>query len=157
KLIEPPSGEQTSTNSENPSQRDFHTDPGVMMGTPRYMSQEQIRGMEVDARADICSLGVALYEMVTGRAPFDSATADVKVAAILNHDPPPLERFVREAPSELARTLRKALAKDREQRHQSAKQLLVELKGLKLELELADKLKQTGFGATPHEAGERPL
>ena len=156
KLIEPPSGEQTSTNSEDSSPRDFHTDPGVMMGTPRYMSPEQIRGMEVDARADIFSLGVVLYEMVAGRAPFDGATAGEKVAAILNHEPPSLERFVREPPSELARTVRKALAKDREQRHQSAKQLLVELKGLKLELELADKFKQTGFGATRHEAGERP-
>ncbi|HKE04184.1 MAG TPA: serine/threonine-protein kinase, partial [Blastocatellia bacterium] len=156
KLIEPPSGEQTSTNSEDSSPRDFHTDPGVMMGTPRYMSPEQIRGMEVDARADIFSLGVVLYEMVAGRAPFDGATAGEKVAAILNHEPPSLERFVREPPSELARTVRKALAKDREQRHQSAKQLLVELKGLKLELELADKFKQTRFGATPHEAGERP-
>src|SRR5262249_14525393 len=132
----------------------LRSDPRIMMGTPRYMSPEQIRGRQVDARADIFSLGVVLYEMVAGRVPFDGGAAGEVVAAILIHEPAPLGRYAREAPAELARIVDKALAKDREQRYQSAKDLLLELKGLKLELELADKLKQTGHAPTPIEAGE---
>jgi hypothetical protein len=155
KLIESLPIGKHSFNIEDPSPGDFHTDPRLMMGTPRYMSPEQLRGMEVDARADIFSLGVVLYEMVAGRAPFDGATAAEVVAAILNHEPLPLERYVRVAPAELTHIVHKALAKDREQRYQAAKDLLIELKNLKLELELADKLEQVGLLATPDEAGER--
>ena len=122
----------------------LHSDPGIMMGTPRYMSPEQIRGKRVDARADIFSLGVVLYEMVAGRVPFDGGAAGEVVAAILIHEPAPLGHYAPDAPGALGRIVDKALAKDREQRYQSAKDLLVELKGLKLELELADKIKQTG-------------
>src|SRR5262245_10453977 len=131
------------------------SDPGIMMGTPRYMSPEQIRGRQVDARADIFSLGVVLYEMVAGRVPFDGDAAGEVVAAILIHEPAPLGHYAPDAPGALGRIVNKALAKDREQRYQSAKDLLVELKGLKLELDLADKLKQTGQAATPIETGER--
>jgi len=154
KLIESLSTGQTSSNSEDPSPRDFHSDPGTMIGTPRYMSPEQIRGMQIDARADIFSLGIVLYEMVAGRTPFDGVTAGEVVAAILNHEPPPLEHYACEVPAEFTRIVLKALAKDREQRYQAAKHLLVELKNLKLELDLADKLKQTGHAAARHEAGE---
>jgi serine/threonine protein kinase len=134
KLIDSLSIVQPSSNSEDPSPRNFHSDPGIMRGTPRYMSPEQIKGMQIDARADIFSLGVVLYEMLAGRTPFDGGGAGEVVAAILNHAPPPLEHHVREAPAELMRIARKALAKDREQRYQAAKHLLVELKNLKLEL-----------------------
>src|SRR5262245_47897064 len=136
----------------------LRSDPGIMMGTPRYMSPEQIRGRQVDARADIFSLGVVLYEMVAGRVPFDGDAAGEVVAAILIHEPAPLGDYAHDAPGALGRIVNKALAKDREQRYQSAKDLLVELKGLKLELDLADKIKQTGQtgqAATPIEAGER--
>jgi serine/threonine protein kinase len=157
KLTEVESGERTpSPTPDSPLPTPpLHSDPGIMMGTPRYMSPEQIRGKQIDARADIFSLGVVLYEMVAGRVPFDGGAAGEVVAAILNHEPAPLSRCAREAPAELARIVDKALAKDREQRYQSAKNLLVELKGLKLELELADKLKQAGQAATPIEAGKR--
>jgi Tol biopolymer transport system component len=154
KLIESLSIVQPSSDSEDPFSRDFHSDPGIMMGTPRYMSPEQIRGMRVDTRADIFSLGVILYEMVAGRTPFDGVTLGEVVAAILNHEPPPLEYYVREVPAEFTPIVCKALAKDREQRYQAAKHLLVELKDLKLELDLADKLKQTGQAAARNEAGE---
>jgi len=156
-LIESLSIERPSSDSEDPSPRDFHSDPGIMMGRPRYMSPEQIRGMQVDARADIFSLGVVLYEMVAGRSPFDDSTAGEVIAAILNHEPQPLEHHVREVPAELTRAVRKAMAKDPERRHQAAEHLLAELKDLKLELELADKLKQTGQTATPREDVESQL
>jgi serine/threonine protein kinase len=139
----------------------LHSDPGIMMGTPRYMSPEQIRGRQVDARADIFSLGVVLYEMVAGRVPFDGGAAGEVVAAILINEPAPLGHFAPDAPGALGRIVDKALAKDRERRYQSAKDLLVELKGLKLELDLADKIKQTGQtgqtgqAAAPIETGER--
>jgi serine/threonine protein kinase len=160
KLTEVGSGERTpSTTPDSPLQTpSLHSDPGIMMGTPRYMSPEQIRGRQVDARADIFSLGVVLYEMVAGRVPFDGGAAGEVVAAILIHEPAPLGHYAPNAPDALGRIVDKALAKDREQRYQSAKDLLVELKGLKLELELADKIKQTGQtgqAATPIEAGER--
>jgi AAA-like domain/Protein kinase domain len=154
KLIESLSTGQPSSNSEDPSPRDFHSEPGIMMGTPRYMSPEQIRGMQIDARADIFSLGVVLYEMVAGRTTFDGVTAGEVVASILNHEPPPLEHYVHEVPAEFTRIVRNALAKDREQRYQATKDLLVELKNLKLELDLGDKLKYTGQAATRHEAGD---
>ena len=152
KLIESLSTGQPSSNSEDSSPRDFHSDPGMIIGTPRYMSPEQIRGMQIDARADIFSLGVVLYEMVAGWTPFDGVTAGEVVAAILNHEPPPLEHYVRDVPAEFTRIVRKALARDREQRYQAAKDMLIELKNLKLELDLADKLKQTGQASTRHEA-----
>ena len=149
KLIEPLSLGQTSFNISDSTTDQFHSNPGIMMGTPRYMSPEQIRGRQIDARADIFSLGVVLYEMVTGRVPFNGATLGEVIAAILDQKPLPLERCIREAPAELARIVERALAKDREQRYQTIKDLLVELKNLKLELVLADKL-----AATRNEAGE---
>src|SRR5207247_644714 len=80
----------------------LRTQPGVVMGTPRYMSPEQARGRQVDARSDIWSLGVVLYEMVAGRPPFTGATpADVS-AAILRAEPAPLEDYVRDVPASLA-------------------------------------------------------
>jgi serine/threonine protein kinase len=163
KLTEVGSGERNpSSTPDSPLPTPpLHSDPGIMMGTPRYMSPEQIRGKQVDARADIFSLGVVLYEMAAGRVPFDGGAAGEVVAAILNHEPEPLGRYAPDAPGALGRIVDKALAKDREWRYQSAKDLLVELKGLRLELELADKIKNTGQtwhtrqAATPIEAGER--
>ncbi|MBO0719934.1 MAG: AAA-like domain-containing protein [Blastocatellia bacterium] len=144
KLTESHSTLQYSSDSEATSVHNLQTDPRLMMGTPRYMSPEQIRGRQIDARADIFSLGVVLYEMLAGQAPFDGATAGEVAAAILNHEPLSIERSVRAASAGLARTLHKALARDREQRHQTAELLLVELKNLKLELDIADRIKKPG-------------
>ncbi len=111
------------------------TMPGIVMGTPRYMSPEQARGQEVDARTDIFSLGVVLYELVAGRAPFVGATASDVVAAILTHEPAPLGDYRPDAPRELERIVRKCLEKEREQRYSAAQELLVDLKQLKRALE----------------------
>ena len=153
KLMTPPA--ETIDTDAATLAREMITTPGMILGTLRYTSPEQARGRDVDARSDIFSLGAVLYEMITGEALFAGETTADIIAAIINKEPEPLERCVREAPAELASIVRKALAKDREQRYQAAKDLLIGLKNLKLELELADKLKQTGLGATPDEAGER--
>ena len=108
----------------------FQTEAGKVMGTPSYMSPEQIRGMAVDTRSDIFSLGVVLYEMVAGRVPFAGETAADTIAAILEHDPAPLS-----APVELQHTISKALAKNCEARWANINELLGELKRLQRELE----------------------
>jgi serine/threonine protein kinase len=88
------------------------TQPGIIVGTARYMSPEQARGLPVDGRSDIFSLGVVLYEMVTGVAPFTGGTPSDVLAAILNADPAPLKRNSRNVPSEVECIVRRCLAKD---------------------------------------------
>ncbi|MCI0388312.1 MAG: GAF domain-containing serine/threonine-protein kinase [Acidobacteria bacterium] len=117
------------------------TEAGVVMGTPRYMSPEQARGEKMDARTDIFSLGVMLYEMVTGHAPFAGATTGEVIAAILRDEPPPLGRHAPDTPPELERILSRALRKAREERYQAASELLADLKRLKRRLEQKDELK----------------
>ena len=124
------------------------TDPGKVMGTAHYISPDQLLGLEADARSDIFSLGVVLYELLTGRPPFDGVTPSAIVAAILNQEPVPLARYIRALPAELERIVDKALAKDREQRYQGIKDLLIDLKNLKLELDVAAKLKRN-FASEP--------
>src|SRR5215475_8282621 len=77
------------------------TEAGMVMGTFRYMSPEQARGLEVDERTDIFSLGVVIYEMITGRLPFEGATASDVIASILRSDPPPMARYSFEASDDL--------------------------------------------------------
>ena len=111
------------------------TDPGTVMGTATYMAPEQARGLRVDARVDIFSLGVMLYEMVTGRPPFDGATPIDVMTQVLERDPRPLTSFSHGLPFELQRIVGKAMRKDREERYQTIKDLLLDLKSLKRELE----------------------
>ena len=94
------------------------------------MSPEQARAQEVDARTDIWSLGVLLYEMVAGRSPFAGQSSSDVLAAILDREPAPLARFAPEVPAELQRLVSKALRKDREQRYQVMKDLLLDLQAL---------------------------
>ena len=115
------------------------TETGVVMGTPRYMSPEQARGVKMDGRTDIFSLGVVLYEMIAGRGPFAGATSADVIAAILEREPAPLAQYLPEAPRELERILSRALHKDCEQRYQMVKDLLLDLKSLKQDLEYGAK------------------
>jgi Tol biopolymer transport system component/predicted Ser/Thr protein kinase len=119
------------------------TDTGVVMGTSSYMSPEQARGLAVDARTDIWSLGVVLYEMAAGRVPFEGATTSDVVVSILEHAPLPLAQYCPEPPAELQRIISKTLHKEREKRYQTAKDLVIELKSLKQDLEFEAKLEHS--------------
>ena len=132
------------------------TDAGVVMGTPRYMSPEQARGDKVDARTDIFSLGVALYEMITGRAPFTGTTPAEVSAAILRDSPPPLAECAPDAPPEMERILGNALRKDRDERYQSVKELLSDLKDLTEERAFESRLERSLVKISNElEAGDR--
>ncbi len=100
---------------------------GLVMGTVKYMSPEQARGLRVDPRSDIFSLGVVLYEMLAGRTPFEGETSQELIAAILKKEPPPLTSV----PDEMERLVNKALSKKKEERYQTIQELLVDLKSLK--------------------------
>jgi eukaryotic-like serine/threonine-protein kinase len=119
------------------------TDPGVVVGTVLYMSPEQARGLEVDARTDIWSLGCVIYEMVAGRAPFEGATSSDVIALILQKEPVPLARYAPEIPAELDRIVTKALRKHREERYQVIKDMALDLKSLKQHLEFEAELERS--------------
>jgi eukaryotic-like serine/threonine-protein kinase len=142
KLVELASDGQT-TDSEALTKALVNTEAGMIMGTASFMSPEQARGQAVDARTDIWSLGVVLYEMVTGRAPFEGATPSHVIVALMEKEPPPLTTLVPEAPAELDRIVTKALMKEREERYQTAKDLSLDLKSLKQELEVEARLKRS--------------
>ncbi|HEY6190295.1 MAG TPA: serine/threonine-protein kinase [Pyrinomonadaceae bacterium] len=137
---------------EAPTAQIVNTDPGVVMGTVHYMSPEQARGLDVDGRADVWSLAVVLYEMFTGRLPFAGETGSDVIASILEKNPPPLSRFAKEIPPELQRIVSKALAKDREERYQTVKDLLIDLRNLKRQIELEKKRKRSAESKSSDEA-----
>src|SRR6476659_8277195 len=115
----------------------LQTDAGLVMGTFTYMAPEQARGVDVDARGDIWALGVMLYEMVSGHAPFSGETRSDVLAAILEREPPPLDRVDPRIPHELQRIVAKALRKDRAQRYQTITDLRLDLEALRSELQVS--------------------
>jgi len=119
------------------------TDAGVVMGTSHYMSPEQTRGKPVDARSDIWSLGVVIYEMVAGRTPFDGETSTDVIVAITQKEAPPLARFAPGVPAELDWIVMKALRKDRDERYQTIKELLTDLRRLKQKIEFEAELERS--------------
>jgi serine/threonine protein kinase len=113
------------------------TMPGTVVGTVNYMSPEQAQGLQVDERSDLWSTGVVLYEMVAGRMPFAGVTSSHTVVDILEKEPVPLGNLgERKAPPELQRIVSKALAKNADERYQTAKDLLIDLRNLKKRLDL---------------------
>jgi serine/threonine-protein kinase len=130
------------------------TAAGAVLGTVRYMSPEQARGKDVDTRSDLFSLGVVLYEMATGQPPFGGAGPVDTIDAILNHPPAVPARADHELTGELERIIRKCLEKDPENRYQTPRDLLVDLRNLKR----ANESGSTVAGAAPPvKAGRRPL
>jgi serine/threonine-protein kinase len=107
---------------------------GHIVGTPKYMSPEQARGAQVDTRTDIFSAGVVLYEMVTGRHPFEGPTASHVMVAILDKQADPVSAYAPGVPEELQKILVKAMDKDREKRYQSVKDMQIDLKRLREDL-----------------------
>ena len=117
-----------------------NSSPGTVMGTAAYMSPEQARGVPVDERTDIWSLGVVLYEMVSGHPPFTGQTPTDVVVAIVERDPPSLSQYLPGTPAELERIVRKALRKDTEQRYQIVKEMAIDLRSIRKELEIDSQL-----------------
>ena len=123
------------TDSLAPTQNMINTAVGMVLGTAHYMSPEQARGLEVDARTDIWSLGCVLYEMVSGRQPFLGPTTIDIMSGILNYEPESLLQYLPEGPRELDRIISRAMRKDRDDRYQNVRDLLNDLKDLKRQVE----------------------
>lgn len=104
--------------------------PGLIMGTVAYMSPEQVRARPVDARTDIFSLGVVLYEMLTGASPFTGETTTDVIAATIQIEPPPISQLNKRAPAEIDAIVFRALKKDRLERYQTADEMAADLKAL---------------------------
>jgi serine/threonine protein kinase len=138
KLAEAPA---TQVDHEANTRAQIKTAPGIVMGTANYMSPEQARGKETDERTDIWSLGVVIYEMLTGKAPFLGETSSDVLASILKSEVVSPREFNPEVPAELERIVVKALQKKREERYQTAKDLLSDLRALKQELEFRERLR----------------
>lgn len=135
--------DRTPSDAEAATRVMVQTDAGVVMGTSHYMSPEQARGKPVDARSDIWSLGVVIYELIAGRTPFEGETSTDVIVAITQKEPPPLARFSPHVPAELEWIVMKALRKDREERYQTIKELLTDLRRLKQRLEFETELERT--------------
>jgi serine/threonine protein kinase/Tfp pilus assembly protein PilF len=141
KLIQTP-GDTSSSASQAPTIQRFDTEPGAVLGTTRYMSPEQVRALPLDSRTDIWSLGVTLYEMITGRHPFEAPSIGDVIVGILEREPVPLDRHVRAASTELQLILSKALTKDIRQRYQRAQDLMNDLRRVKRRQEIEIELGQ---------------
>jgi serine/threonine-protein kinase len=123
------------------------TEEGTIIGTASYMSPEQARGMEVDARTDVFSIGVVMYEMLAGQSPFAGETTSDVIAAILTTEPKPPSSFNQEIPAELDRIVNNTLAKKRDERYRNANDLLADLRQLLRRLEFKVEAERE-FGVT---------
>jgi eukaryotic-like serine/threonine-protein kinase len=140
KLTEP---QGAPNDPEAPTKAMVNTGAGTVMGTANYMSPEQAKGTRVDTRTDLWSLGAVLYEMVSGHVPFKGETPTEAISLILQKEPLPLTRYTADVPAELERIVTKALTKERDERYQTAKDLLIDLRNLKRRLEVDAEIDRT--------------
>jgi formylglycine-generating enzyme required for sulfatase activity/predicted Ser/Thr protein kinase len=117
--------------------------PGALIGTLPYMSPEQVRGEALEGRSDIFSFGVVLYEMISGQQPFAARSSAATASNILTLEPAPLARFSKDTPAELERIVSKALHKNPDERYQTARDLLIDLRHLRDELEFQHRLERS--------------
>jgi serine/threonine protein kinase len=141
-----------SAGGEEETKRLVKTNPGMIMGTVSYMSPEQARGKITDARSDVFSFGVVMYEMLTGKMPFAGETVTDTLSSIISLEPQPITSLAPHLPRELQRIVQKTLKKKRDQRYQSTRDLTVDLKELRDELRTEAKLEQTAVPNQPEKA-----
>lgn len=150
-----------SIDTDAPTKPLLNTGSGVVLGTAQYMSPEQARGLEVDERTDIFSFGAVLYEIVAGQKPFAGETAADVAASILKAEPQPLTHLAPEAPARLEEIVSKALEKDREERYQTVKDLLIDLRRVKKRIDFeVDRERfspSTSSGGTQGESRGQPI
>src|SRR4030095_16460450 len=120
----------------------LQTRAGLVLGTAHYMSPEPARDQDVDARSDIGSLGVVLYEIVTGSPPFRGETPSDCIAAILTAKPVAISSISPDVPAKLESILHKALRKNTDERYQTIKEMLAQLRNLKAKLDAESSLSQ---------------
>lgn len=148
--------EQREAGPEDATRDLVKTSAGVLMGTVAYMSPEQARGLPVDARTDIWSLGVVLYEMLTGHAPFEGDTSSDVLVAILEREPKSLMSFSAETPESLEWIVTKALTKDRDERYQTAREMLSDIRRLRQRLSFANEIDRSSTPTSPGKPSGTP-
>lgn len=128
-----------TSNSDEATRLQFNTQPGLVMGTVGYMSPEQARGKPIDARSDIFSFGIVMYELFTGKRPFEGEGHLDVVSSILRDDPIPIREIAPTLPRQLERIVGKALRKDRDHRYQHIKDLEIDIEDLRDEIRFESK------------------
>ena len=134
-------------NAANVDSEEYLTTPGIALGTAAYMSPEQVRAEELDDRSDLFSFGIVLYQMATGKVPFQGASSGLITEAILNRDPVPPMRVNPDIPPALQEVIRRALEKDRNQRYQHAADMRAELQRIERDMESGRRLAEEEIGS----------
>jgi len=147
KLAESESVEGGPIGSEDATRVPVNTTPGVVMGTVNYMSPEQSVGKDIDQRTDIWSFGVVLYEMIAGCLPFQASDIHRQIIAVQEAEPLPLSQHVNGVPERLEEIIDKCLAKDKNERYQTAKDLLIDLRNLRRKLDVDAEIERTAAPA----------
>jgi serine/threonine-protein kinase len=135
--------EQKAVGFGDETAKQNETAKGVILGTVNYMSPEQAKAERVDARTDIFSLGVVIYEMIAGRTPFVGSSVSETFANLINAEPPPLANFAENVPDELQRIVSKTLRKNQDDRYQTMKDVLADLKSLRENLAFDERLEKS--------------
>jgi eukaryotic-like serine/threonine-protein kinase len=157
KLSEPPAvAGGPDVDAEALTRAKVKTDPGTVMGTVGYMSPEQARAQAIDPRTDIWSLGVVIFQMISGHLPFEGSSQSDVIAAILSKEPPPLARYARDVPEALEWIVTKALTKERDERYQSAKEMSVDLRRVKQRLDAQAEIQRSSSPESLHVTSSAP-